>query len=162
MFLFWPKIDVRGKDECWHWLAGKSSAGYGKVWFEQKHNLAHRVAWILTHGEIQGDLHVLHKCDNPACCNPGHLFLGTPADNMRDMAAKGRSASGRRNGCFTRPDRVRRGVLNGSSKLTDDDVRFIREWVGAGWTRSDVAKAVGICSDAAYKIVRRDTWRHVQ
>lgn len=98
---FWPKVDVRTPDECWEWKACRNTHGYGRVSGKKiggkKHRLgAHRVAWMLANGaDSTWGLHVLHKCDNPPCCNPDHLFLGTQADNMADMTAKGRDAAAR-------------------------------------------------------------------
>ena len=90
---FWAKVDRASSDACWPWLATHGRFGYGefKVGGRSGRSVkAHRVAWELTHGPISDGLFVLHRCDNPPCCNPGHLFLGTHADNMRDMAQKGR------------------------------------------------------------------------
>lgn len=89
---FWPKVDKRGDDECWPWAAAVSAHGYGQ--FDREPGvtkMAHRTAWELHHGEpAPAGMHVCHSCDNPPCCNPAHLFLGTPGDNVRDMISKGR------------------------------------------------------------------------
>ncbi len=98
---FWELVERRGKDECWPWTASSNPKGYGqfnigraRAATQKRKGLCHhanRVAFELTFGEIPGDLDVLHSCDNPPCCNPAHLFLGTNADNMRDKHAKGRA-----------------------------------------------------------------------
>src|SRR5215471_4470820 len=94
---FWSYVVRAGDDECWVWLGGKSSQGYARVWFNGRGCLCSRVVWILTYGVIPDSrLFVCHSCDNPLCCNPMHLFLGTPLDNMRDAVAKGRVCSGER------------------------------------------------------------------
>lgn len=76
---------------CWHFKGASDSRGYGKVGLSGKVVGAHRASWILHNGEIVGDLLVCHKCDNPRCVNPEHLFLGTHQDNMQDMINKGRA-----------------------------------------------------------------------
>jgi len=86
---FWDKVDVGKPDECWEWRASKRW-GYGQHYMHECMWQAHRVAWILTFGAIPEGLLVCHHCDNPGCCNPYHLFLGTQADNLRDAARKGR------------------------------------------------------------------------
>jgi hypothetical protein len=91
---FWAKVDKSG--DCWLWTGGLASKGYGQVWVGfGKKCLAHRVAWELTHGTLPAHesyhgICVLHRCDNPRCVRPSHLFVGTIGDNIRDMHRKGR------------------------------------------------------------------------
>lgn len=86
---FWNKVDIRSEDECWKWLAGKTSGDYGSFYLDNW-CAAHRAAWILTHGLIPKGLCVLHHCDHPWRVNPSHLFLGTNADNVADRVHKNR------------------------------------------------------------------------
>ena len=90
---FWPKVKKGLGKDCWIWLAGKSSAGYGSFRTDAwKHVYAHRLSWELMRGPIPDGLLVLHHCDNPSCVNPDHLFLGTNRDNVLDALKKGRLA----------------------------------------------------------------------
>ena len=93
---FWDKVNIAGPDECWEWTAGTYLKGlkYGRFQFEGKAKSAHRVAYILTNGDIPDDMFVCHTCDNPACCNPKHLWLGSAKDNTQDMLKKGRAKNG--------------------------------------------------------------------
>lgn len=88
---FWAKCFK--SDYCWEWQASKTALGYGQVFFRGRMTSAHRTAYILSNGEIDGGLHVLHSCDNRGCVNPGHLHLGTHAENMHEMVQRGRSGN---------------------------------------------------------------------
>lgn len=90
---FWRHSGKRGDDECWEWELARDRKGYGRIKLHRVSWQAHRMAWKLTHGEIPAGLYVCHKCDNPPCVNPKHLFLGTHSDNLRDCVAKGRHIS---------------------------------------------------------------------
>ncbi len=90
---FWEKVIVKSDDECWPWKAF-ANKGYGRFKLDGSQKQAHRVAYLLTFGAFDKSLLVCHKCDNGLCCNPDHLFLGTPSDNNRDRMMKGRSTGG--------------------------------------------------------------------
>jgi len=91
---FWAKVYKKAKGGCWEWTAAKKDTGYGVFWVPKQRRLfgAHRIAWMLNNGEIPVGKLVLHKCDNPACINPSHLFLGNQQDNITDMWNKGRGS----------------------------------------------------------------------
>lgn len=92
---FWGKVKRGAPNECWEWQGGHFAQGYGITQWNRRNVGAHRVAYALTHGGELPDLYVCHSCDNRSCCNPAHLWLGTPQDNMTDMMRKGRAAGGR-------------------------------------------------------------------
>lgn len=98
---FWKHVTKDGPNGCWVWGDSRTEFGYGLLVKERssktyrgKQKTAHRLSWELHHGEVPDGLSVLHRCDNPPCVNPDHLFLGTHADNMRDMFEKGRNRIG--------------------------------------------------------------------
>jgi hypothetical protein len=78
------------KEGCWDWSVGRTGSGYGVIYLGRNQKLIHRVSWLIHHGEIPKELWVLHKCDNPICSNPDHLYLGTPQQNTNDKIARGR------------------------------------------------------------------------
>jgi len=98
---------------CWLWTGSIRGGGYGDIWDGNRYTYAHRVSWELHKGKIPYGLFVLHKCDTKSCVNPDHLFLGTLSDNMLDAISKGRRHASR-------------GASNESSKLTNEDIRYIR------------------------------------
>lgn len=87
---FWSKVSMAGPDECWEWMGSRNTGGYG--WFKvgDRATGSHRVAFELTSGPIPDGLLIRHRCDNPPCCNPAHMELGTPADNAADRTERGR------------------------------------------------------------------------
>jgi len=105
----WSRINVLGDGECWQWVGRRSKNGYGRIDIGGAPRLAHRVVFEIVTGERPHS--VCHRCDNPPCCNPSHLFGGTQADNIADMIAKGRKVNA-----------TRRGVLSNTAKLSEDAV----------------------------------------
>ncbi len=149
---FWTFVDASTADECWPWKRSRCSDGYGTARVDGRTVGTHRVAWTLTNGEIPSGLSVLHRCDNPPCCNPNHLFLGTQAENCADRQRKGRTNRDPRN----------QGSTNGYARLTEDMVRWARQEVAAGRPRGAVAQALGVHRATVGFAVTRKTWRHVQ
>lgn len=130
---FWPKVDTSaGPDGCWPWIAFRNPSGYGKFRADGETRLATRWLWTHLHGPIPDGLYVCHHCDNPPCVNPAHLFLGTPADNTRDMIQKGRLA----------PPAV--GEVSTRSKWSDAEVRALVERVKGGESITAVAVSAGM------------------
>jgi len=133
---------------CWEWTGSRDPNGYGRLNIGGYPALAHRLSWQVHCHEISPEQHVLHRCDNPACVRPDHLFLGDQADNNHDMIAKGRFSPG-----------VSLGEDHGHAKLTDDDVRAIRAHPGP---QTAIAKQFGISQAQVSDIKRRKSWAHLK
>src|SRR3990167_43424 len=96
---YWSLVDKRGPNECWVWRGYRHKQGYGRFKWRGQNRLAHRLSVQFTTGkEIPWQVHALHRCDNPPCVNPEHIFLGNHRANMADMRRKGRHAHGERSG----------------------------------------------------------------
>ena len=158
---FWGRIDRTA--ECWVWRGGHFSDGYGRVRVGGRDLKTHRIAWELTNGPIQDGLFVCHHCDNRGCCNPAHLFLGTAADNMHDRDAKGRSATGCRNGSRLHPESRPRGENMKTAKLTSGDVIRIRAtYANGGITYKQLGQEYGVSATEIMRVVRGEYWRHIE
>lgn len=142
----WTRIDRRGADECWPFIGAPNTYGYGQMRIDGKQQLVHRVVFAMASGIEPGELLVCHTCDNPPCCNPAHLFLGTVADNARDAVKKGRFAVGERSGV---------------AKLNTHQVREIRRLSTEGKTFAAIAPLFGVTPENVSFIARRITWSHV-
>jgi HNH endonuclease len=141
---FWAKVDRTGsEDACWNWTGSRCGLRYeyGRTTYNQKTIMSHRLAWILTNGEIPAGTCVLHHCDNPACCNARHLFIDKTA-KKRNNAPRGESA--------------------GLRKLTEEQVRSIRQLIGEGITQREIAKRFDVSQVAIVQINKRRTWKCVE
>lgn len=129
---FWTKIKKGADDECWECqrpnLLPNGGVGYGTIKRKGKQYPLHRVSWVIHFGEIPDGLLVCHTCDNPPCCNPAHLFLGTHKDNADDKVSKGRQAKGITNGAYTKPWTRARGDRNGSRTKPERRPRGDQHW----------------------------------
>jgi HNH endonuclease len=149
---FWAKVQIGAG--CWEWQAGKDWDGYGTIKVKSetlKRSVgAHRVSYVLHFGEIPPGMIVRHTCDNPSCVNPGHLLLGTTADNMADKVRRGRL-----------PDQ--RGEKNPHNKLKEETVRQIFALAsGPSPPRQrDIAAQFGVCQMTVSLIKQRKIWAHV-
>ncbi len=149
---FWAKVLIAEGDGCWEWQRGRFPKGYGRVALPRHGNDtqpqegAHRIAWLLTNGPIPDGLWVLHRCDNPPCCRPDHLFLGTLQDNVDDMVAKGRHRLGRHE-----PRR----------KFDLTFVVAIRQRAAAGESHRSIAASVAVNRRTVDRIVARRRYADV-
>ena len=143
---FWNKVDnSRGAGACWPYKRRKNPKGYGLFDYRGKVWLAHRFAYTSVHGYPEG--HVLHRCDNPPCCNPAHLYDGTHADNMKDMDSRGRR-------------KILTGDRNGATKISERQARLIKITYASGdFTLDDLARNYGVNRMTIWKITsgRRTT-----
>lgn len=140
---FWSKVDVRGPDECWPWTACTNHNGYGRFGRDGSVHYSHRIAVELDGRDPTG-LVVRHHCDNPPCCNPRHLELGTKADNSRDCVERGRSA---------------RGDTHGMAKLTDAEISRIR---ADPRLQRVIAAEYDVGQSLVSMIKSRRIWAHVE
>jgi hypothetical protein len=145
---FWAKVAKRGTEECWEWLASKRPTGYGHFFDKAADKLkaAHRYSWELHNGAIPDGQCVCHRCDNPSCVNPAHLFLGTHAENMADMKSKGRV-------------RAATPHLSNNAKFgwgCANAIRCLK--VTGGWKDWELADMFGVSRPCISNIIRRDTW----
>jgi hypothetical protein len=145
---FWAKVEPMMDDRgCWEWAGALDGPGYGRL-KERSYKCvrASRLSWMIHFGPIPGDLFVCHRCDNRACVNPMHLYLGSRADNASDMTSRFRQARGSRQGC---------------SRLQEQDVLAIRESSAAGVRQAELARHFGVSKGTIAFVVKRVTWRHV-
>lgn len=144
---FWKH--VKKTPSCWIWTGWKMR-GYGHISDESGKDVrAHRIAWILEHGPIPENLHILHHCDNPACVNSKHLFLGTHTDNMRDMNSKGRG-------------KYLKGEDHGNSRFKISQIKKMRELYDSGhFTSYKLAKIFKTSQGTIFGIVSRKSWKHI-
>jgi hypothetical protein len=175
---------------CLEWTASLTR-GYGQFWLGGKQVKAHRTAWEMEHGPIPDGMDVLHKCDNPPCVADEHLFLGTKMDNVADMVAKGRQASGDangsrihpesrprgdehwarrqperlargdRSGARLHPERWRRGENHSLAKLNEEKVRAAFRLRAQGWTQTRIAAEFGVNQTIISDVLLRKIWKHV-
>lgn len=126
---FWEYVDIKGEDECWEWTGSKTAAGYGNFYWETEMRYAHRISVELDDRAIPDGWYICHKCDNPPCVNPSHLFVGTPKDNVWDKVGKGRDL---------------RGENHPFAKLTNTEVEEIRKLASEGMWQADLARTYNV------------------
>jgi hypothetical protein len=144
ILFFWR--NVKKTDGCWEWGGSKWDNGYGRIMVGRKRRKAHRISFLIHNGFLPKGKLVCHTCDNPSCCNPEHLFLGSELDNSRDSVSKLRHAFGERNGL---------------AKLTEQEVRYIRG-VKAPRTSSvcsELAAKFGVSLSTIYHVRSYCTWK---
>lgn len=146
---FWAKVDKRGDDECWPWLGCRNKLGYGSFGIHSRRTmLAHRVAYEISNGKIPPGVLVCHKCDNPYCVNPKHLFAGSNADNVADCISKGRKPS-------------QPGATNPNAKLSSDQINEIRKLYVDGCKIIPLAKQFGVSKSQIWNIVSGREWNEM-
>lgn len=147
---------------CWEWTKQKTKDGYGRFMISYKSYRAHRASWEIHHGPIPEGMCVLHKCDNPSCVNPDHLFLGTQQDNMKDMRRKGRGYDISK--CLVKAKGIppiKRGESNGSAKITDRVVHEIRSRYKEIKSQRKLSVIYGVARSQIQRIVNNKAWTHI-
>ena len=134
---------IETAEGCWEFTGARDSKGYGRIWHIDNTIMAHRASWLVHNGDIPTGLFVLHKCDNPPCCNPDHLFLGTADDNTKDMMNKGRHKA------------IRNSILK------EDQVREIKDLLQQGISRRELCARYGVSFGAIDAIKHNRNWRDI-
>jgi len=138
---------VEVESGCWEFIGGRTGAGYGAVSLSHTKQIgAHILAYELEKGPIPSGMFVCHSCDNPPCCNPEHLFLGTYQDNKDDEVAKGRYVH---------------GIKHGMAILSEQDVIHIRTLLDDGYTQAEIGRMYNVTRQAIFRIKNKLTWRHM-
>lgn len=146
---FWDCVEIKEDlDSCWEWKSKAGTNEYGNTTYRNSYWSSHRLAWFLYYGEIPQGMYVCHKCDNPPCCNPNHLFLGTHQDNVNDREKKRRNKLPR---CS--------GEKHGQHKLTNIQVNEIRTMYATGrHSYRSLSGKYGVSFGEIRKIVKREVW----
>jgi len=145
---FHQNVPHRPVDGCWLWQGLRNKLGYGRFYGDGRYHQAHRFAYEQFVGPIPDGLLLRHTCDNPPCCNPAHLIPGTDRENTRDKMERGRFVS-------------LRGTAHSNAKLTEENVRQIRELIHERFTDTQIAAHFGVTDSAIWAIRTGKTWRHV-
>ena len=174
---FWARVNKDGPTPehlpelgpCWIWTGPPDASGYGRIGCGLRTSgtmKANRASWLLVFGEIPEGQNVLHKCDNPACVRPEHLFLGSHSDNIKDMMAKGRHGSNadamrqlHAEGNFRL--NPRKGESHPAAKLSDEMVKELHAYRSSGHTTRDTASRFGVSQAAVIHIGKGRTWKHL-
>ena len=154
---------VRKTETCWIWTGVRDKDGYGRTrpGTGKSYVLAHRFSYELHHGPIPTGLHILHKCDNPPCVNPDHLFSGTNRDNIDDMVRKDRQLKGDRHPLRLHPECVARGTRSAFAKLDDEKVRQVRILRAEGLSCPAIARLYGVAKSTIQRSANGLSWAHV-
>jgi len=160
---FWAHVDSSGgPDMCWPWRGGSRRSGYGALMVDGHQINAHRFSYILANGMIPARLLVCHRCDNPHCVNPAHLFVGTAKDNHHDAMLKGRLPKGDNHPSHKHPEYLARGEANSKAKLTNEKVVSIRVMYETNkWTQMGLSRYWNVCHSTIWAIVHQKTWKHI-
>lgn len=175
---FWSHVDIRNTDECWPWMAFRDNDGYGKFHVNEGRCIAaHRFCYEDYYGvSIPTELMGLHRCDNPPCCNPAHIYPGNQEQNMRDRDERKRTATGDRNGSKRsghkiaegqrlrydkRPESFVRGELHTNAKLNADKVNEMRRLRDEGMLYSELGQRFNVTAATAQFVCTRKGWKHV-
>lgn len=152
---FWARVKRGNPGECWLWLMGTDSNGYGTLVFDGKQDRAHRVAWRIGRNRKPGRWRIRHRCDTPGCCNPSHLFRGTQKQNIQEASRRGRMVRSHA------PNPLVQGESNGHAKLTEARVRWARRNSGK-IPLSVMCKKLGVTLGTISPAINGKTWRHVK
>jgi HNH endonuclease len=138
---FWNKVNRTDPSGCWIWKGTKDKDGYGRFKYNSKRIMAHRIAYLFTHGYLPSDARVCHACDNTSCCNPHHLFLGSDSDNIIDCIIKKRHSN---------------------CKLSVDEISPIKNAIYNGSSVKDVAEKYNVSQVTIYNVLNEATWWYIK
>jgi hypothetical protein len=144
---FFSRINKNTGTDCWEWLGSFFATGYGQFWFNEKNMKAHRFSYELHKGPIPDGMCILHFCDNRKCCNPDHLSLGSRAENNKDRDNKNRQA---------------KGSMVNTAKLTEEQIKEIRNKLKLGMKQKEIAKEYDINKSHIFRIKNGISWAHIK